>query len=160
MKLHESFDYPADPEAVFGLISDADFREEATVSGGGENVKVMVEPDGDGATVTVIRTQPAELPDFIKKMTGDTVTVKQVEQWGGPDAKGARKAKIKMSVTGQPAGLEGTASITPDGKGSNFTVAGDVKVSIPFVGKKIEPVIAKAIVASLRHEVKEGQKRL
>jgi hypothetical protein len=161
MKLHESFEYPADAEAVYGLVTDAGFREDSTISGGGKDVKVTVEPDGDGATVTVIRTMPNDgMPDAMKKLAGDTVTIKQVEQWGAPDAKGGRKAKIKLSVIGQPAGMEGTVSITPDGKGSAFTLSGDVKVNVPFLGRKIEPMVAKAITASLRHEVKEGTKRL
>lgn len=160
MKLNETYDYPAGPEAVYALISDADFREAAAISGGAEDVKVTVEPDGDGHTVTLVRTEVADMPDFVKKISGDKVTVKQVEQWGGPDANGGRKATVKMSVSGQPAGMAGTAALAPDGKGTSFTVSGDVKVSIPFVGKKVEPLIAKAIKASLRHDVAEGKKRL
>jgi hypothetical protein len=160
MKLNETYDYPAGPEAVYALISDADFRKAAAVSGGAEDVTVTIEPDGDGHTVTIVRTEEADMPDFVKKISGDKVTVKQVEQWGAPDADGSRKAKVKMSVSGQPAGMEGTAAIKPDGKGTDFTVSGDVKVSIPFVGKKVEPLIARAIKASLRHDVDEGKKRL
>jgi hypothetical protein len=161
MKLHESFDYPADADAVYGLITDAGFREDSTISGGGTDVKVTVEPDGEGATVTIVRTMPNDgMPDAMKKLAGASVTIKQVERWSAPDANGARKAKIKLSIIGQPAGMEGTASITPDGKGSAFSVSGDVKVNVPFLGRKIEPMVAKAITASLRHEVKEGTKRL
>lgn len=161
MNLHETFDYPATPEAVFGLISNAEFREEATVSGGGTDVAVKVERAGDGVTVTIVRTMPNDdMPDAVKKLVGGTVTVKQVEQWGGAADDGSRKAKVRMTVAGQPAGMEGTASITPDGKGSNFTITGEVKVTIPFLGKKIEPMVAKAITSSIRHEVKEGQKLL
>lgn len=161
MKLHESFDYPADAETVYGLVTDADFREESTISGGGTDVKVTVEPDGEGTKVTVVRTMPNDgMPDAMKKLAGETVTIKQVEQWGGAGADGTRKAKVKLAVSGQPAGMEGTVTIAPDGKGSTFTVVGDVKVNVPFLGKKIEPMIAKAITASLRHEVKEGTKRL
>jgi hypothetical protein len=161
MKLHESFDYPADADAVYGLITDAGFREDATISGGGKDVTVTVEPDGEGATVTVVRTMPNDgMPDAMKRLAGASVTIKQVERWGAPEANGGRKAKIKLSIIGQPAGMEGTASITPDGKGSAFSVSGDVKVNVPFLGRKIEPMVAKAITASLRHEVKEGTKRL
>ena len=161
MKLHETFPYTATtPDAVFKLIADSDFRKEAALSGGGKNVKVTVEPHGEGATVTILRTQPAEVPDFIKKMTGSSVTVEQVEQWGAPDAKGERKAKIKVSVSGQPAGMQGTMTLAANGKGAKLTVAGDVKVKVPFVGKKIEPLIAKAVTAAVRHDVREGQKRL
>lgn len=161
MKFHESFDYPADADAVYGLLTDARFREDSTISGGGKDVKVTVEPEGEGATVTVVRTMPNDrMPDAMKKLAGETVTIKQVERWGAPDANGGRKANIKLSIIGQPAGMEGTASITPDGKASAFSVSGDVKVNVPFLGRKIEPMVAKAITASLRHEVKEGTKRL
>jgi hypothetical protein len=160
MKLHESFDYPAGPEAVFALISDPEFRRDATISAGGEDVKVTVEPSGDGITVTIVRKQPADVPEAIKKFTGESVTIKQLERWGGPDAKGGRKAKVEMSVAGQPARMQGSATLEPNGKGTAFTVSGEVKVNVPFVGKKIEPSIAKAVSASLRHDVREGTKRL
>jgi hypothetical protein len=160
MKIRESFEYPAGPEAVFSLISDADFRKDATVSAGGKDVNVTVERKGDGTIVTITRRQPADLPDAIKKIAGDMVGIKQVEEWGAADAGGGRKAKVKMSVVGQPAGLEGTATLAPDGQRTSFTVSGEVKVSVPFIGKKFEPFIAKAVAASLRHDVKEGTKRL
>lgn len=160
MKLHETSEYAASPEAVFNLIANADFRQASAESSGATDVKVTVDKDGDGATITIVRTQPADVPDFVKKLSGDTVTVKQVEQWGGADAKGGRKAKVRMTIVGQPAGLEGTASITANTRGTAFELVGDVKVNVPFIGKKIEPVIAKAIVGSVKHDVKEGQKKL
>jgi hypothetical protein len=115
---------------------------------------------GDGTTVTLQRTQPATVPDFVKKVIGDAVTVKQVEAWSEPDAHGTRTANLTMKVTGQPAGFNGTATLKNDGSGAEFVVSGDVKVSVPFVGKKFEPVIAKAVLSSIKHDVKAGVARL
>ena len=77
-----------------------------------------------------------------------------------PAADGTRTATVSMKVSGQPAGFKGKATLSPDGKGAEFVVAGDVKVDVPFVGKKFEPIIAKAVEASLRYDVKAGVERL
>ena len=160
MKLKETFSYPAGVEAVFALISDDAFRTESAEAAKGRDVSATVEKDGDDTVVTLVRTQPADLPDFIKKAVGDAVKVKQVERWHAPGTDGTRTATLAVKVIGQPAGFKGKATLSPNGKGSKFTVAGDVKVSVPFVGRKVEPLIAKAVEASLRYDVKAGVKRL
>ena len=163
MKLKETFSYPAGVEAVFALISDDAFRTKAAEDTKAQNVSTTVEKDGDATVVTLVRTQPAtssKVPDFVKKLIGSTVTIKQVERWQAPDADGSRTATVTMKVSGKPAGFKGKATLNAAGKGSEFVVSGDVKVDVPFVGKKVEPLIAKAIEASLRYDVKAGVKRL
>jgi hypothetical protein len=161
MKITESLSYEgADVEAVYALISDQEFRTESCANQGATDYSVTVEPTGDGSTVTVIRTQEADMPDFVKKLTGSTVKVKQTEVWSGPDGDGNRTADVKVSIIGQPAEMVGTARLFNKGSGSDFVLEGDVKVSIPFIGRKIEPEVAKAIIASLREEVEYGTSRL
>ena len=161
MKLNESFTYSgADVEKVYDLITDQAFRTESCANQGSRDYDVTVEQSGDGATVTVVRTQDADMPDFVKKLTGNTVKVKQTEVWSGPDADGNRTADVKVSIIGQPAEMTGKAKLLASGDATDFTLDGDVKVSIPFIGKKIEPEVAKAIKASLREEVEYGQTRL
>ncbi len=160
MKIKESFTYPnTDVAAVYALVSDATFREEAVAVVGGTDIEVTVEPTGDGHTITVIQTQPAKVPDFIKKFIGESVMVKQVEKWGGPDGAGNRKADIRFTVIGQPADMQGRAELSGNGDVS-FVVQGDLKVNVPFLGRKIEPEIAKIVAASLRSDVEQGIKRL
>jgi hypothetical protein len=114
---------------------------------------------GDGHTITVIQTQPAKVPDFIKKFIGDSVMVKQVEKWGGPDGTGKRSADIRFTVIGQPAEMHGRAELS-GADDVSFVVRGDLKVNVPFLGRKIEPEIAKIVAASLRSDVEQGIKRL
>jgi uncharacterized protein DUF2505 len=161
MKLNEEFSYSdADVEQVYALITDQAFRTESGENQGAHELDVTVEDNGAGATVTVIRVQDADMPDFVKKLTGSTVKVKQTEVWSGPDGDGNRTADVKVSIIGQPAEMTGKAKLFAAGTGTDFTLAGDVKVSIPFIGKKIEPEVAKAIRASLREEVEYGQTKL
>ena len=42
----------------------------------------------------------------------------------------------------------------------SFVVEGDLKVNVPFIGRKIEPEIAKIVSASLRSDVEQGIKQL
>ncbi|MEO6605613.1 MAG: DUF2505 domain-containing protein [Aeromicrobium sp.] len=161
MKINESFTYEgADVESVFALISDQAFRTESCANQEATDYEVSVDASGGGATITLVRTQEAQMPDFVKKLTGNTVKVKQTEVWGAPDADGNRSADVKVSIIGQPAEMVGTANLKGSGTGTEFTVKGDVKVSIPFIGKKIEPEVAKAIIASLREEVSYGMEKL
>lgn len=161
MRINESFSYAgADVESVYALISDQEFRTESCAEQGATDYDVTVEDKGDGATVTVLRTQASDMPDFVMKLTGSTVKIKQTEVWGSPDADGSRSADVKVRIIGQPAEMKGKATLSAKGDGSEFVLDGDVKVSIPFIGKKIEPEVAKAIIASLREEVAYGMKRL
>ena len=159
MKVKESFTYPGtDVESVYALITDQKFREEAVATVGGSEIEVTVKPAGDGHTVTVIQTQPAKVPDFIKKFVGDSVKVKQTETWGGSEG-GARSADIRFTVIGQPVDMLGRAVLSGEGDVS-FVVEGDLKVNVPFLGRKIEPEIARIISASLRSDVEQGIQQL
>lgn len=156
MKFNDSRAYDGtDVESVYALFSDAQFRAKAIESSGATDVTVSAEPTDGGHTVTVVRTQAVDMPDFVKKLTGDTATVKQTENWAAPDSGGSRRADFKVSIVGQPAEMVGNAVLAPTADGVSFELNGDVKVSIPFIGKKIEPEFAKAIQASLDHEAQE-----
>lgn len=156
MKISETFEYPGtDVEGVYALITNEEFRTEATAADA-----IDYEVTVDAGTVTIVRTMENDMPDFIKKLAGETVKVKQTERWGEADADGGRSADIKVSIIGQPAEMLGTATLTPGSEGAIFTVDGDVKVSIPFIGKKIEPEIAKAIVKAIKNDVAMGVERL
>lgn len=161
MKVHETLSYiGADVEQVYALVTDQTFRTESCGEQGARDYTVTVERSGAGATVTVVRSQEVELPDFAKKLTGSTIKVKQTEVWSGPSADGDRHADVKVSIVGQPAEMLGTATLRATSAGTDFVLDGDVKVSIPFIGKKVEPEVAKAIIASLRAEVSLGNTRL
>lgn len=160
MKLKESFTYPdTDVESIYALTSDPDFRAESARYGQATDVDVTVEPNGAGHIITIVRDQPAKVPDFIKKFTGASIKVKTTERWGGPDAQGNRVADLKVNVIGQPAEMVGTVTLDA-GSDPQLIIEGDVKVNVPFLGRKIEPEIAKAIVAGLRIDVELGQERL
>ncbi|MFY0407570.1 DUF2505 domain-containing protein [Solicola sp. PLA-1-18] len=161
MKIEETVTYPgATPEAVFALISDEGFRTDVCDQMNATRREVTVTSKGEAVTVTISRTIPAALPDALKKIVGDTVSVDQVETWDAPDAGGDRTGRVTVDIKGQPASMKGTTTLAAKGDDTVLTVVGDVSVKIPFIGKKVEPEVAKAIVQALRLECREGNKRL
>jgi len=161
VKLSQEYAYPAGVEQVYELITDPSFREEDCAAQGSADYAVTVVPEGDGHAVTIRRTMPADdMPDLVRKLTGDTVKVEQTENWGPPGPDGARTADVKVEIIGQPAQMKGTATLTGSGDTAAFRVNAEVKVSIPLLGKKIEPIVANAIIKALDTDVELGTARL
>jgi hypothetical protein len=158
MKLTEQTSSDASVEEVFAAHCRQSVREEACRESHALSWDVSIEPAADGSVrIQVDRTMPPDVPDFIKKFLGDTIQVRQVEEWSPPDSAGARQAKVKVTIKGQPASMVGTATLKPASNGSTEMVEGEVKVNVPFIGRKIEPEIAKVISSALKIEQRVEQ---
>ena len=162
MQISATISYPSGttPAQVYELATDADFRGEVCEATHALDYDVSVDAHDDIAKVVVSRTMPADVPDFMKKMIGETVDVVQTEDWGVPDADGQRTADVVVQIKGQPAVMNGTAAIVASGGEVVMQIEGDLKVSIPFFGKKVEPEIAKGIYAAVDKEQKTAATRL
>lgn len=161
MKLTVQHAFSGSVEQIFASHIDADVREEACRQSGALSFQVRVTPATDGsARVEVERVMPATVPDYVRKFVGDSITVRQTEDWSAPTGDGDRRAEIRLSIQGQPATMTGTAQLSPDGTGCLEQVVGDVKVAIPLLGRKIEPEIVKVIEAALRIEQRVAEEWL
>jgi len=162
MDLRADITYPnASPHQVFALTVDPKFRGEVCEATHALDYAVDVDKhDDDTATITVRRTMPAEVPDFVKRFVGETVDVVQIENWSAADAAGQRTAKLTVQIQGQPATMTGTVSTDAVGDGARTSIRGDLRVAIPFVGKKIEPEIANGILAAIDKEQEVADKWL
>ncbi len=157
MKLNVENHYAATVEQAFTSHVTESVREEACRQSGAKSWQVTINhaPDG-GATVQVDRTMSPKLPDYLAKLIGDSVTIRQVEQWSPPAADGSRTATVKLNIVGQPASMSGRAVLSPNGSGSIEVVTGEVKVAVPIIGSRFEPDIAKVIESALRIEQRVG----
>jgi hypothetical protein len=162
MDLSAEISYPgATPDEAYALAVDPKFRAAVCEATMALAYDVGIdETDHSGASVRVDRTVPAEVPDFVKKLVGKTIDVRQTEEWSAPDADGRRTADIRVEVVGQPAKMTGTIVLEPTAEGCRQLVTGQVKVSVPFLGGKIEPEIAKSIRTAMRVEEKTGREWL
>lgn len=161
MRLSESASYPsASPQQVFELLSDEGFRGDVCARINALSYDVSVDRDGDATRVRIRRVMRADLPEIVKKITGETVEVEQTEWWEPAGGDGGRTGHIEVRIKNQPASMTGTTAILPTGDGAELSLQGEVQVAIPVLGKKAEPEIAKAVAAALRAEAAEGTARL
>ncbi len=162
MDLSAEITYPTESTVdAFALVVDAEFRAGVCEALDAIDYDVSVEAHDDGgASVTINREMPADVPEAIKKVVGESVKLVQTERWSAPDPAGQRNARLDIKILGQPATMTGTISLSVDGATVISHIRGDVKVAIPFFGKKVEPVIAKAILAGIRAEQQAVTARL
>lgn len=166
MNISATISYPASTSLaeVYELSTDPDFRAAVCEATHALDYDVRVDEHEDGtSTVVVSRTMPADVPDFMKKMIGESVDVIQTEDWSTPDHDGRRTADLVVQIKGQPAKMTGTAAIETTGADAGavqMRIEGDLRVSIPFVGKKIEAEIAKGIYAAIKREQETAASRL
>jgi len=157
MKLNVENRYAATVEQAFASHVTESVREEACRQSGAKSWDVTIThtPNG-GAVVQVERVMTPDLPDYIARLLGGSVTIRQQEEWSPAAADGSRTASIKLTIVGQPASMNGQAVLSPDGAGSKEVVTGEVKVAVPIIGRQFEPEIARVIESALRIEQRVG----
>jgi len=158
MKMRVETASSATVEQTFASRVEQSVRERACQESGALSYEVLIEQAADGgARVQVQRVMAPQVPDLIRRFVGDSISIAQVEQWSAPGPTGVRTAVVDVTVKGQPASMTGSMVLSPAPNGSTELVTGEVKVSIPFLGRQIEPEIVKVIEAALRIEQRVGQ---
>jgi hypothetical protein len=162
MRLSERLDYPAAPDAVYAMLIDKAFREDVCQATGALSWSVEVDTAGPergaGASVTIRRVMPSDVPDIVKRLVGETLEVVQTEQWEPGDDGPGRRAEVLVEIVGQPAKMIGLTTVEAHGgDGTVFAVDGDVTVSIPLFGGRLEKEVARAIRSALAVEHRRGR---
>jgi uncharacterized protein DUF2505 len=159
MDLRTELSYPGATAAdVVGLAHDPEFRAAVCRATKSVDFEVDVQVDDDGYTeVVVSRTLPAHVPDMVKRLVGDTVEIIQSESWAPDDDSGLYTAELTVQVVGQPAVLRGSLIVDADDEGAVQIVQGEIRVSMPFIGRRFENELAKGIVAAARREQEIGR---
>ena len=152
-KFSQELTYDASPAEVHAMLADPAFREKVCVALHTIRRDVSITPDGDSMTVVVDQTQPADgIPSFAKKIVGDEINIVQKESWGS-----TTDAALEVTIPGKPGSFKGTVALTGDGSSTTESVTGEVKVSIPLVGGKVEDLISEMFAKALRTEQKVGR---
>lgn len=162
MDMTTEMSYPgATVDDVVGLALNADFRAAVCEATTAIEHEVSVDEHDDGsAVVTLRRTMPANVPDFARRFVGETITLEQTETWAPDDGSGVRRASLHLTVAGQPASMTGAISVSVEGGGAVERVNGVVRVSVPFIGGKVETELVKGLVAAARKEQELGREWL
>lgn len=157
MRITETIDYAAAPDAVFAMMTDEAFQAQKCADAGALSHDVAVSTVGDGARIVVNRDLPTDrLPDFAKSLVGQTLSTTETWELGGAESSGGRRGTLVVEVKGAPIVLRSNVVLAPSGAGSLITVEGELKASIPLLGGRIEKAAAPAVINALRNEQRTG----
>ena len=157
MQVTAQIRYPAAPEAVFAMLTGEAFLRQLCEATGAVRHEVSVEANSLGAGVTTRRELPTDqVPHFIKRFVGHTLTVVRIDLWQPAAADGSRQGTIEVHIAGAPVLMTGSLALGPDGDGCLEAIDGDLKASVPLIGAKIEQSTEPAIRSALRKEEQLG----
>jgi hypothetical protein len=154
MQLTSSLDFDADPARVSAMLTDRAFLER--VCAASDAVDHSVEVTGNRTRVSRTLLAPASAATF----TGEHVTVVEEVDWDDARPDGTRSGRLSLSIPGLPVAMGGTVDLRAGGRGTTVTYAGDLKVNIPFVGRKLEESAAPAVIAGIDLQQRVGEEWL
>lgn len=151
-KISQIDKYDATPDQLMAMMRDAAYIEGKYQALG--DISTTVEEHtatDDGMVLKVSREVPADLPDFAKKVLGETNKLVQTETW--TKSGDGYVCDLDIDSPGKPLRITGKLQIVPTGEAtSDWKVDMDIKASIPLVGGKLEGVVEKESRASLAKE--------
>lgn len=115
--------------------------------------RLILGEDGGIDIVTTQKILASRLPGVVQQFhRGDLAMIRE-EVWS-PVRDGKATANIRLTISGAPANLSGSASLVPEnpGAGSRLDFNATVEVNIPLVGGKIENFIGSQLVELLIQE--------
>ena len=147
--ISQQLTYPDAPiERVVAMLADPDFRE--AVADYQQAVRSSAEVNGTGAGSTArveIVHGTEHVPSFARKFVGNEISIVQNETWTT-----ATHADILVTIPGKPADMAGTLDFAQVGNDVVETVVLTVKVTIPFVGGKVEDLVVDLMSKAYRAE--------
>ena len=155
MNISNEITYPAAPDVVSAMTLDPAFQELKCQNTGALAWTVNVTPGEAGGPTTVTTTRDMatdQFPDFVRSMVGARLKITEVDRWEAPEADGARRGTIAVTIDGAPIKFNGTLHLQPTASGARAMIVGELKANIPFLGGKIEQSAAPAITAAVRAE--------
>ena len=151
--ISEKLTYPdATVEQVLAMLNDPEFREQ--VASYQQAVRSSADISGNTARVEIVHGTE-QVPSFARKFVGDEIAIVQEETWTSET-----HADVLVTIPGKPGDMTGTFDLAQVGDDVVETVLLTVKVNIPFVGGKVEDLIAGLITKALRAENEVGRKWL
>lgn len=155
MKFNATAQYPLSASALADLLATQEFIEHKVKASRPVSFEATIEGASSGAfTVKTTRVMPTDqVPDAFKRFVGQGIELHMVEEWGAAEADGSRHATLKIKVAGMPASATGNVLLRATGPEScEVTYFGELKVSIPLIGGKIESMATAGVDRALELE--------
>ena len=152
MEITARAQFDATPGEVYAMMMSPAYQKLVCQASHAENYDVEI----NGSVSKTSRTLQA--PSMVAKFTGGTLNVVETIEWQPAADDGTRTGSILIEIPGQPVRLAGTVSIDRVDGGSAMVMAGNLRINVPLIGKKMEQSAAPAMAAGFRtHEYVGGR---
>ena len=142
--------WPAPPDAVFVLFTDAGFLHDRGIALGADVQEVTV-----AGTETAVRlgVPTAVIPPVFALFVGSADSFLERTTWT-PDGDGAYRATLdaRAAVLGRAVVVSGERRLSPDETGTRSTVNADVSVKAPLIGGRAAAAVRQLVALVLRRE--------
>ncbi len=158
MRLATSIAYLAGPADVLAMLLTEEFQHQVCQQTGASSHEVSISGSAvSGSVISTTRTLPADqLPDFVRSFAGGHLTVRRVDTWDPITTSGTR-GRIVVEILGTPVRFSGDLSLLATGTGTTEEVQGELKASVPLLGRKIEQAAKVPIELAIAKEHQVGQ---
>ncbi len=152
-RVSQTLSYPRTTvHEVFAMYADPAFRKAVSDYQHVVDFACEITPRDAGMDVRVEQAHGTDrIPGFAQKLVGDEIRFVQEETWSSPAS-----ADMHVTIPGKPGEMNGTETLTQVGSDVVQTIELSIKVSIPFVGGKVEDLIADFIGKAFDAENRVG----
>jgi hypothetical protein len=143
---------------VYAAMADPQYLRDRLARMGGKGAE-LVEHTATGPDVRYRLRQGLEkelLPPLVQSLVPGDLLIERAETLQ-PDPAGGYRGGVEVRVPGTPVTAAGTMRLTDAGAGSDFAVRAEVTVKVPFIGGKLESMIAEQVQNLLAAETKFTQ---
>jgi len=141
---------------VFAMFADPAYRKAVSEYQHVIDFDCRISENGDGMDVRIEQAHGTDrIPGFAQRLVGNEIRFVQQETWRSPSG-----ADIHVTIPGKPGEISGTQTLERPGDDVVQTIDIAVQVSMPFVGGKVEDLIAGFVDRVFEAENKVGVKWL
>lgn len=144
---------PHGADDVAAVMLDEEYLRARLVQLGGPGAELLAHEVHDGSGQYTIRhgVDEAALPSIVSSLVSGNLVIQRTESLRR-EAPGRYRGDVDVQIPGTPASAVGTLELRDTGSGSELLVRADVTVKVPFLGGKIEAVIADQVQQLLAAE--------
>lgn len=160
-RIEHRAEFPRPLDEVLAALAGEDALRDRLEKIGGHDAALLAYTKSAGEIAYTVRQGiPADkLPGVVRSLHSGDLMVQREQSWrpaGDHQASGSATA----SVSGVPGAIKARWKLTESGGKTTLAITGEVKVSIPLVGGKIERSIAENVTRLLDHESEFVAKQL
>ena len=152
-RIEHSASYSVAAARVHGALAERSYWQARIeeVGGPGAALNGFTEAGGD-VRVDLTQAIPEEhLPSIVAKVKSGDLIISRTETWGSLDS-GTATGSFSAVVAGTPIKLRGAHTLRGHSTSCSIRTTGEVQVSVPLIGGKLERIIADNITRLLALE--------